>query len=322
MSAGSEHGEPSLPAEAWERGGETVSQNPPKTPGILRLAWPAVAGNLAYSMVGLVDIKIVGSLGASAVAAVTTGHRIFWILQAIMIAVTAGTTALVARAWGARDPEEAALVTRASLLLCTLIAALMTLPAVLLADELAGIFALDAATLADAADFIRILSLFNVAFAVSMVIGSALRAAGDTMTPLWIGLATNVINVALVYGLVYGRFGMPAMGVPGAALATGLSLLAGSLVCLALWWRGRLCLAFVRGPALNRRRIGQLVRIGYPAGLEQAAMALNRQPWRRVGTANARTCTATPSSSGLSRLTDRNFWVITFDRQELLGDHV
>jgi putative MATE family efflux protein len=223
-------------------------------------------------MVGLVDIKIVGSLGASAVAAVTTGHRIFWILQAIMIAVTAGTTALVARAWGARDPEEAALVTRASLLLCTLIAALMTLPAVLLADELAGIFALDAATLADAADFIRILSLFNVAFAVSMVIGSALRAAGDTMTPLWIGLATNVINVALVYGLVYGRFGMPAMGVPGAALATGLSLLAGSLVCLALWWRGRLCLAFVRGPALNRRRIGQLVRIGYPAGLEQAAM--------------------------------------------------
>ncbi|HIF99881.1 MAG TPA: MATE family efflux transporter, partial [Myxococcales bacterium] len=74
----------------------------PEIPGILRLAWPAVASNLAYSMVGLVDIKIVASLGSSAVAAVTTGHRIFWVLQAVMIAITAGTTALVARAWGAK----------------------------------------------------------------------------------------------------------------------------------------------------------------------------------------------------------------------------
>ena len=259
------------PEDPTNRG---LSQDSPTTPGILRLAWPAIAGNLAYSVVGLVDIKIVGSLGSSAVAAVTTGHRIFWILQAIMIAITAGTTALVARAWGANDPNEVASVTRASLLLCTLIGAVMTFPAVVFADELAGIFALDAATVASAADFIRILSLFNVAFAGSMVIGSALRAAGDTMTPLWIGLGTNVVNVVLVYGLVYGRFGMPAMGVQGAALATGLSLLASTGVCLALWWGGRLRVAYVSGPAMNRRRIGQLVRIGYPAGLEQAAMQI------------------------------------------------
>ncbi len=79
-------------------------------PGIMSLAWPAVVGNLAYSVVGLVDIKIVASLGSSAVAAVTTGHRIFWVTQAVMIAVTAGTTALVARAWGAGDRAEAARV--------------------------------------------------------------------------------------------------------------------------------------------------------------------------------------------------------------------
>jgi putative MATE family efflux protein len=241
-------------------------------PGILRLAWPAVLSNLAYAMVGLVDIKIVASLGSSAVAAVTTGHRIFWILQAVMIAVTAGTTALVARAWGANDRAEAALVTRASLVLCCAIAGLMTLPAVLFADQLSSIFELDAATLASSAAFIRIMSLFNVAFAISMVIGSALRAAGDTMTPLWIGLVTNVLNVFLVYGLVYGRFGFPAMGVEGAALASGLSLLAGSLATLLLWCGGYLRVEFRRGRAVTRERVRQLFRIGYPAGLEQAAM--------------------------------------------------
>ncbi len=252
--------------------GDRLPGSEREMPGILRLAWPAVLSNLAYAMVGLVDIKIVASLGSSAVAAVTTGHRIFWILQAVMIAVTAGTTALVARAWGANDRAEAALVTRASLVLCCAIAGLMTLPAVLFADQLASIFELDAATLASSAAFIRIMSLFNVAFAISMVIGSALRAAGDTMTPLWIGLVTNVLNVFLVYGLVYGRFGFPAMGVEGAALASGLSLLAGSLATLLLWCGGYLRVEFRRGRAVTRERVRQLFRIGYPAGLEQAAM--------------------------------------------------
>lgn len=244
----------------------------PEIPGILRLAWPAVASNLAYSMVGLVDIKIVASLGSSAVAAVTTGHRIFWVLQAVMIAVTAGTTALVARAWGAKNEDEAERVTRASLWLCMGIAGVMTLPAFLLADQLAGIFELDDAAVADAASFIRVMSLFNVAFAMSMVIGSALRAAGDTLTPLWIGLGTNVVNVFLVYGLVFGQFGLPAMGVRGAALATGLSLLSGSMVSLGLWWGGKLRIPRGSGVALTRKRVRQLIRIGYPAGLEQAAM--------------------------------------------------
>ena len=244
----------------------------PEIPGILRLAWPAVASNLAYSMVGLVDIKIVASLGSSAVAAVTTGHRIFWVLQAVMIAITAGTTALVARAWGAKNRDEAERVTRASLWLCMGVAGAMTLPAFFFADQLAGIFELDDATVADAASFIRVMSLFNVAFAMSMVIGSALRAAGDTLTPLWIGLGTNVVNVFLVYGLVFGQFGLPAMGVRGAALATGLSLLSGSMVSLGLWWGGKLRIPRGSGVALTRKRVRQLIRIGYPAGLEQAAM--------------------------------------------------
>ena len=257
------------------RGAAGLRASPaPRTqmPSIMRLAWPAVVGNLAYSTVGLVDIKIVASLGSSAVAAVSTGHRIFWITQAVMIAVTTGTTALVARSWGAEDRAEAAQVTRASMLLCAVVALLMTLPAFFFADALAGIFELDDATVAAAADFIRVMSLFNVAFAVTMVIGSALRAAGDTMTPLWVGLATNVLNVVLVYGLVYGRFGLPALGVVGAALATGLSLLAGSLICLGLWCGGTLRVGFgVRG-AFTSARIRQIFHIGYPAGLEQAAM--------------------------------------------------
>jgi putative MATE family efflux protein len=240
-----------------------------QAPGILRLAWPAVIGNLLMSLVGIVGIKIVGSLGTEAVAAVTTGQRIFFISQGVLMALTAGTTAMVARAWGAGDRDEAGRVTRASVVIGAALSVALAIPCIVFADELAGIFKLDPTTLVEAADFIRMMSLFNVAFSLVMVIGSAVRAAGDTITPLWIGALTNVVNVFLLYGLVFGRFGFPAMGVRGAALANGVAFAVGAVISIVMWVRGWLVVGVGHGTSLTRKRIEQLIRIGFPAGIEQ-----------------------------------------------------
>lgn len=239
------------------------------TPGILALAWPAILGNLLYSTVGLVDIKIVGSLGPSAVAAVTTGNRMFFVLQAVLMAVTAGTTAMVARAWGADDRPEAERVTRTSVGVCLGLASAMALPGLLFADALASVFRLDALAVSQAATFIRWLSVFNVAFALSFVLSTACRAAGDTRTPLWIGAITNVVNIVLVYGLIHGAFGLPRLGVAGAAIANGMAFSLGAAIFVAMWLRGTLVVSYGPPEAFSRRRVGQLFRIGYPAGLEQ-----------------------------------------------------
>ena len=237
--------------------------------GIWQLAWPAIATNLLASLVGFVDTKIVGSLGAPAIAAVTTGNRIFFILQALLMAVTAGTTALVARAWGAGDRDEAERVTRASLALCAGIALGVSLPALIFPHPLASVFRLEAHTIDLAADFIRWLTPFQIAFAVHLALGAALRAAGDTRTPLAIGALTNVVNVALVYGLVFGRFGMPQLGVAGAAIASGIAFAVGALVLVLLWWRGKLVLRAGSSGSWERGRVRRILDIGYPAGLEQ-----------------------------------------------------
>jgi putative MATE family efflux protein len=243
-------------------------------PGIWELAWPTIAGNLLHSTVGLVDIKIVGSLGAPAVAAVTTGNRIFFVIQALLMAVGAGTTALVARAWGARDPHEAAQVTRASLCVGVGVALAVTVAGVVFAHPLAALFRLESETVELAATFIRWISLAAVSFSVNFLIGTALRAAGDARTPLWIGALTNVVNIVLVYALVYGRFGLPTLGVAGAAIASGLAFTLGAIVSLALWLGGRLRVGTGSAGALSRERVDRLVRIGYPAGLEQGAWQL------------------------------------------------
>ncbi len=265
----------SAPPRVADEGSESVHD--PNAPGeprpagsILQLAWPAILGNLLFSTVGLVDIKIVGSLGPNAIAAVTTGNRMFFVLQGVLMAVTAGTTALVARAWGAGDRGEAERVTKASMFVCLGVSAVMAVPGLLFADALAGVFrGLDPDAIRDAASFIRWLSLFNVAFAVSFVLGTACRAAGDTMTPLWIGAVTNVVNVVLVYVLIYGAFGIPPLGVKGAAIANGLSFSLGSLIFLVMWLRGSLIVGVGPSGSLSGPRVRELFRIGYPAGIEQ-----------------------------------------------------
>ncbi len=248
---------PEIPAAPWS------------SPGVLTLAWPAVLTNLLYATVGLVDTKIVGVLGAPAVAGVTTGNRIFFLLQAMLMAITAGTTALVARAWGANDRQEAERVTMASFVLCVAVAGSLTIPAMVFAENLAQIFRLGPQAVEEATTFIWWLAIFNAPFAASFVIGTAVRAAGDTRTPLWIGALTNVVNIFLAYGLVLGRFGLPKLGVAGAAIAGGLAITLGALVFGWRWLRGGLVLGLGPGGSLTRPRLRRMLQIGYPAALEQ-----------------------------------------------------
>jgi len=236
---------------------------------IWELAWPTILSNLLFSVIGIISIKIVGALGSEAVAAVTTGHRIFFAVQAVLMAVSTGTTAMVARAWGAKNQLEAARVTSASLSAGNLVALILTAPCFFFAEPIAGIFGLNQSTTLMAADFIRYLSVFNVAFSTNMILGASLRAAGDTRTPLWIGAFMNVVNVLLVYALVYGEWGMPRMGTNGAALASGLSFTAAALVLLALWYGKRLVVGVGGRGSFTRHRLIQLYQIGYPAAIEQ-----------------------------------------------------
>jgi putative MATE family efflux protein len=237
--------------------------------GVWQLAWPTVVANLLQSTVGLVDIKVVGSLGPSAVAAATAGHRLFFVLQAMLMAAVAGTTAFVARAWGAGDRDEASRVVVNSLLLGGTIAIIMGAVGLGLADPFAGFLGLDGDTKRLAVVYTRLLSLFTLAYAVAFVLSAGLRATGDTRTPLLIGVVNNACNILLLYVLVYGGWGFPKIGIAGAALSGGLAFCAGSLLLLWLWARGRLALSPIRANPFARDKLRALLHVGYPAAMEQ-----------------------------------------------------
>jgi putative MATE family efflux protein len=238
-------------------------------PSVWQLAWPSVITNLLQSTVGLTDVKVVGTLGANAVAAATTGHRLFFALQAVLMGVSIGTTALVARAWGAGDRNEAAQVLRSSLTLAAGIALGMTLLGVLLAAPFASMFGLPEDARDLAATYMRWISVFTPVFAIGMVFFAALRGAGDMRTPLWTGTVTNLFNILFLFLLVYGGWGFPKIGIRGAALAGGLAFSSVALLLLVLWRSGRLGIPLVVLDARHRERVRALLRVGVPAAAEQ-----------------------------------------------------
>lgn len=238
-------------------------------PGIFALAFPSILGNLLYTIVGVVQTFFVGELGASALAAIGAGQRVFFALQAILLAVTAGTTALVARAWGAGDYREASRVTMASLVVGGAVSLMAMVIGVLFARPVAGLFGLDEVTLDLAAKNIRWLSFFNLAFAVNFILAAGLRATGDAWSPLVIGAVVNALNIPLLYVFVFGKFGFPEFGVAGAALAAGISFSVGAFLLISLWMAQRFQLKYSKGGWWRKERLNRLLEIGLPAGAEQ-----------------------------------------------------
>jgi putative MATE family efflux protein len=228
-----------------------------------------VLTSLLQTTVGLVDVKAVGTLGASAVAAATAGQRVFFTLQAMLMGVSVGTAALVARAWGSGDRAEAAHVMRSSMALAMLLALGMALLGVGLSEPAAHMFGLRGEAYTLAAIFMRWMSVVTLVFAIGFVLSSALRAAGDTRTPLIIGAIANLINILGVYLFVYGGLGAPKLGIRGAALSAGLGFSTASALLFWLWQSGRLALPPSAADARARTRMRAVLEVGYPAALEQ-----------------------------------------------------
>jgi putative MATE family efflux protein len=234
------------------------------------LAWPAILTNLLQSAVGFVGAAVVSrTLGTAAISATGVGGRIFFVQQVVLMAVTTGTMALVARAWGAGDRAEAERVTRTSLWLCGGLALTVMGPCIAFAHALVGVFGLDGPTTDLAATYVRWVSGSAFPFAVSMVIATALRAAGDTRTPLWISIAGAALNIAALWALVGGGLGFTPRGVAGAAIANTVGASVGAAISFGLWRANKLAIGPTPGGSdFDRPRIWRLFRIGTPAGAE------------------------------------------------------
>jgi MATE family multidrug resistance protein len=206
---------------------------------VRRLALPAILNSLLLTLVLVVDRIMLGHHAETSLAAMQIAGPVEWTVWSLFTAFQVGTLARVGRFIGRGDRVRAALTAKVSLAIGL---------AVGLAVAVATPWFLDAVTfcspraspevLASARAYLAITIAASPAVFVGATAIAVLQAAGDTRTPLLIGLGVNVVHVALNRVLILGAFGVPALGPRGCGISTAVTFTLEALAVVAvLGWR-------------------------------------------------------------------------------------
>lgn len=242
---------------------------------VFGLAWPVIGENFLETLLGIVDTLLVAGLGAVAIAGVGAGLQVMFFLISALSALAVGSAVLVAQAVGARDVRQAGRLGRQSLIWSVLFSIPLAVGGYLLSAPIISIFGLEPSVATIGVQYLQVTMGTVVVLVALFIGGGVLRGAGDSRTPMMVTALANVVNVALAYGLIYGHFGLPALGAVGSAWATFLARGLALMLMVAALWRGRNGVTIRgRGGWLPDLKVAaQVLRIGIPAALEQVLVS-------------------------------------------------
>ncbi len=215
---------------------------------ILGLAWPTMLEQLMQTAVQYIDTAMVGTLGTQATAAVGATSTVNWLIGSSTGALSVGFLAFIAKSLGAKDEKSAKRACAQAVLAVIVVGALFTVLTLGLSGRIPVWMQVEPSIQKLAATYFFILYIPMLPRTASIIFGTVLRAAGDTKTPMKIGVLVNVINVVLNFLLIYPtrritvlgvEFTMIGadMGVIGAATASAIAFAVGGIVITIILWR-------------------------------------------------------------------------------------
>lgn len=248
---------------------------------VWRLALPTVMTTLLQTTNWTFDMFFLKPFGTTAQAAVGASGQFMFMVVSAMIAVTTGSTALVARFTGARDVKQASQAAKQSIVLGFIGSLGLVFLLFVTMRPALMLLGLKSDVRQVGIPYLTILTVF-LPFGILLFIGTAIfRGLGDMWTPLWISGAVDVLNIALDYTLIYGLGPLPRLGVNGAALASSLSRTVG--VGLCFWFLRRTDVW--RHPSTWRPQwdwFRRILNIGAPAAFHDVLSSLARFAFVRI----------------------------------------
>jgi len=238
---------------------------------LLRLAGPLAAAQAGTQIMGLVDLAVVGRLGAQELGAAGLGNALFFTISILGIGLTLGVDPMISQAFGAGDGVRARHVLWQGIWLALGVTVVLTIP-LLFAPMLLPLFDVSEAIRPMAIQFLLVRTAGLAPLLLFLVIRAYLQAQHVTRPMVTAMLIGNVFNFVSDVVLVFGWGPFPRMGVAGAALSTDL----GAILQLAIvaWTVKSIHLPPHDAGALHHAKwpeIRQAIRIGLPIGIQLAA---------------------------------------------------
>lgn len=215
---------------------------------ILTLAWPTMLEQLMQTAVQYIDTAMVGALGTQATAAVGATTTVNWLIGSTISALGVGFLSFIARAYGANDKESGSRAVSQAVLAVLVCGSIFTVATLSFSGLVPVWMQVEESIQHLAGQYFFILYLPMLPRTATIIFGTVLRAAGDTKTPMKIGIAVNIINVILnflliyptrtisVLGLTFAMYGA-GLGVIGAAIASAAAFTLGGIQITTVLWK-------------------------------------------------------------------------------------
>lgn len=236
---------------------------------ILALGLPIIGGMLSQSLLNLIDAAMVGSLGETALAGIGIGGYASFLAVSLIIGLSSGVQAMVARRRGQGRHNEIARPVNWGILLAVLIGLPLSLLFLCFSAPMVALMSSDTAALTIAEQYFdyRILALLVVGMNLSF--RGYWNGTKRPMVYLRVQILMHIVNALLSYGLIFGHFGLPRLGAPGAGLGTSIALTL-SCICIAvITWRDARPRGFMQLRRGASSSLGTLLKLSIPHSLQQ-----------------------------------------------------
>ena len=240
---------------------------------IIFLIIPVMLENIFQMSAGLISSAMVGRLDPALISAQGVSSRITGILWALFKGIGVGATVVMARSKGEEDFAKCRRTFEQTVITGCLIAILFILIFLFFSSNILSFFTDNNEILTSAEKYLKIV-IFTAPFLMIMAaVTGAFQADGNTKTPMNIAIIMNIINVAIGYALIYGKFGFPQLSLLGAAIALLISQACGALLGIYLIYNkkhGLFSTVITKGfLKVDSGTLKSVYSIGIPAAFEQ-----------------------------------------------------
>ncbi len=225
---------------------------------------------LGHTMVAFVDNVMVGQLGTAELAAVSLGNSFMFIAMSLGIGFSTAITPLIAEADGESNFENGKSIFKHGLFLCSVLGIVLFL-VVFAAKPLLHVMNQPPEVVELAIPYLNLVA----ASLIPLIVFQAFKQFSDGMSmtrgPMYATLLGNVINVVLNYMFIFGKFGMPQLGIVGAAIGTLVSRV---IMVVYLWYllsqnqKTRAYVLHIKIFVLSKKMIKKLYSIGFPSAMQ------------------------------------------------------
>ena len=239
---------------------------------LMSMAWPAILSMTINAMYNVVDSIFVSRIGEDALTAVSLVNPIQMMIIAISVGSGVGINSLIARRLGAKNQEAADKAASTSIRIGLFNYLIFFVIGVFFAKPFISGYAEEGTFIFESAcQYLQIVCIGSLFLNIQVVLEKVLQSTGNMVAPMKCSLTGAIVNVILDPILIFGLFGMPQMGVAGAALATIIGQMCGMIMGVSIVLRGEhLVNIKIRGFKMDWKIVADIYKVGLPSIVMQS----------------------------------------------------